>query len=81
MNNNKTSTERARDSRTKLINQGGERFEVRLDPSDAIHRQTIMESRGIKKKKDLMSKLLQEEAARLYKLLQEELLQEEVARL
>lgn len=61
------STVRAQESRTNLINKGGERLEVRLVPGAAAQRQLIMEKRGIKKKTDLIEILLKEEAQRLSK--------------
>ena len=66
--NNKTtnpSTRRVNTSRERLIEQGGERLEVRLQPKAARHQRAIMNARGIRSKTDLIHVLLMEEAKRV----------------
>jgi hypothetical protein len=67
MNKINPSTERATSSRRKLIDNGGERFEVRLSPTTAANRRQVMKMRKIKSKTILMDTLLEEEAFRLRK--------------
>jgi hypothetical protein len=67
MNKINPSTVRATSSRKKLIDNGGERFEVRLSPATAANRKQVMSMRKIKLKTELMDTLLEEETNRLRK--------------
>ena len=61
------STVRKRNARNRLLEAGGERFEVELDKSQKRMKNAIMKAHKLKHKKDLLVMLIEEEYARVKK--------------